>query len=287
MLSYRHGFHAGNHADVLKHLVLLALLQQMRAKDKPFVVMDSHAGNGLYRLDSAQARKTREAESGVLPLWSQFRQQHVSNALLRDYLGLIANLAPENAGAELVLYPGSPMLALSQLREQDRLLLMELHNTEISELRHNLSYERRVAIHHRDGFEGAIALSPPEPRRGVLLIDPAYEDKDDYERVIKTVREVHRRWATGVLAVWFPMLGRQRDHSPALIKALAGLPGVRVMTLATTRQTEEFGMHGSGMLIVNSPWQLGAHVDPALHEVVACLAGSCPEATYRVIVENE
>lgn len=287
MLSYRHGFHAGNHADVLKHLVLLALLQQMRVKDKPFVVMDSHAGNGLYRLDSAQARKTREAESGVLPLWSLYRQQQVANPLLREYLGLVANSAPENAGAELLLYPGSPMLALSQLREQDRLVLMELHNTEITELRQNFHFDKRVAIHHRDGFEGAVALSPPEPRRGVLLIDPAYEDKSDYNRVIKTVREVHRRWATGVIAVWFPMLGRQRDHSQSLVSSLGALPGVRVMTLATARQTEEFGMHGSGMLLVNTPWQLGAHVDPALQEVQACLAASCPEAAYRVIVETQ
>ena len=284
MLSYRHGFHAGNHADVLKHLVLLALLQQMRVKEKPFVVMDSHAGNGIYRLDSVQARKTREAESGILPLWQQFRSHGVKSPLLLDYLNTVAGADASNAGETLAVYPGSPTLSLSQLREQDRMILMELHTSEIEELRQNFHYDRRVAVHHRDGFEGAVALSPPTPRRGLMLIDPAYEDKEDYDRVIKTVREAHRRWATGVIAVWFPMLGRARDHSPSLIKALSGLPGVRVMTLAAAHQTEEFGMYGSGMLLVNTPWQFNALVDPAMNEAVSCLAGSCPAAEYRVIV---
>jgi 23S rRNA (adenine2030-N6)-methyltransferase len=284
MLSYRHGYHAGNHADVLKHLVLLALLQKMRAKDKPFIVIDSHAGNGVYRLDSVQARKTREVESGILPLWQQFRRHGVKNPLLQSYLNTVANLDADNAGETLAVYPGSPTFSQSQLREQDRMILMELHSSEIEELRQNFHYDRRIAIHHRDGFEGAVALSPPTPRRGLMLIDPAYEDKEDYDRVIKTVREVHRRWATGVIAVWFPMLGRARDHSPMLIKALSRLPGARVMTLAVSHQTEEFGMHGSGMLLVNTPWQFGAVVDPAMNEVVSCLAGSCPAAEYRVIV---
>lgn len=282
MLSYRHGFHAGNHADVLKHLVLLALLQQMRTKDKPFVVMDSHSGNGLYRLDSEQARKTGEAESGVLPLWRRFREQGVQDPLLQHYM---SQLAAENPGDELQVYPGSPALSAAHLRQQDRLVLMELHTTEIGQLRQNFHYDSRIAIHHRDGFEGAMALTPPTPRRGLLLIDPAYEDKDDYVRVVKTVKEVHRRWATGVIAVWFPMLGRLRDHSQTLISALSGLPAVRVMTLEVEPQAEEFGMHGSGMLLVNTPWQFGASVDPAMAEVVGALAGSCPAPSYRVIVD--
>ncbi|MDO9476319.1 MAG: 23S rRNA (adenine(2030)-N(6))-methyltransferase RlmJ [Pseudohongiella sp.] len=277
MLSYRHAYHAGNHADVLKHLVLLALLQQLRQKEKPFVVIDSHAGNGFYTLDSPQARKTREAESGALPLWQQHHKQAFSQALLRDYMSLIAEFNPEADAKTLAVYPGSPAIVQSQLREQDRLAVMELHTTEIDALRSNFHFDNRIAIHHRDGFEGAVALTPPTPKRGLLLIDPAYEDKTDYQRVAKTVKEVHRRWATGMIAVWYPMLGRTRDHSPALIQQLKSLPDVRVMELTVGNQTEEFGMHGSGMILVNTPWQFGKLIDAAMNEAASCL-----KASYRV-----
>jgi 23S rRNA (adenine2030-N6)-methyltransferase len=154
---------------------------------------------------------------------------------------------------------------------------MELHSSEIEALRSNFHFDSRIGIHHRDGFEGAIALTPPTPRRGLVLIDPAYEDKSDYQRVAKTVKEVHRRWATGMIAVWYPMLGRSRDHSPALIQQLKSLPDVRVMELTVGNQTEEFGMHGSGMILVNTPWQFGKLVDAAMNEVASCL-----KAGYRV-----
>jgi len=277
MLSYRHAYHAGNHADVLKHLVLLALLLQLRSKEKPFVVIDSHAGNGFYTLDSAQARKTREAESGALPLWQQHKQQPFGQPLLRDYMDLIAGFNPLSDARQLAVYPGSPAIIQSQLREQDRLAVMELHSSEIEALRSNFHFDSRIGIHHRDGFEGAIALTPPTPRRGLVLIDPAYEDKSDYQRVAKTVKEVHRRWATGMIAVWYPMLGRSRDHSPTLIQQLKSLPDVRVMELTVGNQSEEFGMHGSGMILVNTPWQFGKLVDVAMNEVASCL-----KAGYRV-----
>lgn len=285
MLSYRHGFHAGNHADVIKHLVLLALLQQLRQKDKPFVVLDTHAGNGVYELDSAQARKTREAESGILPLWQHYQNAGAfKSALLNDYLAVFAAFNDAGGDAEPrsrpALYPGSPSIVQTQLRAQDRLSVMELHSSEIDELRRNFHADDRVFIHHRDGFEGAVALSPPAPplpRRGLVLIDPAYEDKSDYQRVAKTVKEIHRRWATAIIALWYPMLGRSRDHSPALIQQLASLPDVRVMELVMTPQTAEFGMYGSGMLLVNTPWQFDKVIDPALQEAATCVGGS-----YRI-----
>jgi 23S rRNA (adenine2030-N6)-methyltransferase len=278
MLSYRHGYHAGNHADVIKHLVLLALLQQLKLKEKPFVVIDSHGGNGLYQLDSPQARKTREAESGALPLWQHYRKYSAfKTALLNDYLALITGFNPDASATKPSVYPGSPAIAQTQLREQDRLTVMELHSSEIEELRTNFHFDKRVSVHHRDGFEGAVALSPPVPRRGLVLIDPAYEDKSDYQRVAKTVKEIHRRWATGMIAVWYPMLGRARDHSPTLIQQLKSLPDARVMELVMGPQTEEFGMHGSGMILINTPWQFGKTIDSAMQEAAACLS-----ATYRV-----
>lgn len=280
MLSYRHAYHAGNHADILKHLVLLALLQQLKQKDKPFVVMDTHAGSGLYAMDSAQARKTREAESGILPLWQRHQQQPFQSALLNDYLALVAHFNATESTTALASYPGSPALIQAQLRAQDTLTVMELHNNEVDILRANFRGDRRVSIHHRDGFEGGVALSPPDPRRGLVLIDPAYEDKSDYQQVAKTVQEIHRRWATGLIAVWYPMLGRTRDHSPALIQKMKALPNVRVMELTVGPQTEEYGMHGSGMALINTPWQFGQLIDPALREAAACLS-----ADYRVTFE--
>lgn len=282
MLSYRHGYHAGNHADVIKHLVLLALLQQLRQKEKPFVVIDTHAGNGLYPLDSPQARKTREAESGALPLWQHHQKYKAfKTPLLNDYLALIKGFNPDASAAKPSIYPGSPAIAQTQLREQDRLTVMELHTSEIDELKSNFHFDKRVTVHHRDGFEGAVALSPPTPRRGLVLIDPAYEDKADYQRVAKTVKEVHRRWATGMIAVWYPMLGRARDHSPALIQNLKSLPNVRVMELVMGPQTEEFGMHGSGMILINTPWQFGNMIDAAMQEAASILS-----ASYRVTVQS-
>jgi 23S rRNA (adenine2030-N6)-methyltransferase len=284
MLSYLHGYHAGNHADVIKHLVLLALLQQLRQKEKPFVVIDTHGGNGLYALDSPQARKTREAESGALPLWQHYKKYSAfKSPLLNDYLALISGFNPDASAAKPSIYPGSPAIAQSQLREHDRLTVMELHNSEVDQLRTNFHFDKRITIHHRDGFEGAVALSPPAPpmpRRGLVLIDPSYEVKTDYQRVAKTVKEIHRRWATSMIAVWYPMLGRTRDHSSSLIQTLKSLPDVRVMELVMGPQTEEFGMHGSGMLLINTPWQFGKMIDPAMQEAAACMS-----ASYRVTVQ--
>jgi len=260
MLSYRHAFHAGNHADVLKHLVLLALLQQLRSKDKPFACMDTHSGNGFYEMDSAEARKTGEAGQGILRLWPRADSLSFQDGLLRDYFQLLR----QHNSTELNLYPGSPAIMQSQLRDQDRLTLMELHTTEIEQLRQNFRRDGRISIHHRDGFEGAVALSPPTPRRGLMLIDPAYEDKSDYQRAVKTVQAVHQRWSTGIIALWYPKLGRSRDQSDWLKHKLRAIAGQAVIELDVAPQAEEFGMHGSGMLIVNPPWQFAERVEAAL-----------------------
>ncbi|MDH7942480.1 23S rRNA (adenine(2030)-N(6))-methyltransferase RlmJ [Pseudohongiella sp. SYSU M77423] len=264
MLSYRHAFHAGNHADVLKHLVLLALLQQMHKKDKPFCCIDTHSGAGWYRLDGDQARKTGEASTGILPLWEAWRQHGCDNPLLRDYLELVAASNPVDTGDSPVYYPGSPAIIQSQLRDNDRAQLMELHTTEIDILRENMGRDARVSIHHRDGFEGAVGLVPPEPKRGLLLIDPAYEDKRDYQQAVKSLLSVNRRWQTGVLVLWYPMLGKTRDRSEWLKSQLCQQLETQVVEWVVGEQAEEFGMHGSGMLVVNPPWQFDTVMADAL-----------------------
>jgi 23S rRNA (adenine2030-N6)-methyltransferase len=260
MLSYRHAFHAGNHADVMKHLVLLALLQQLRSKDKPFACLDTHSGNGFYEMGGAEARKTGEAGQGIMRLWPLAESLSFQNTLLRDYFALLRHYNPGG----LQTYPGSPAIMQSQLRDHDRLTLMELHTTEIELLRQNFRRDERISIHHRDGFEGAVALSPPSPRRGLMLIDPAYEDKSDYQRAVKTVQAVHQRWSTGIIALWYPLLGRSRDQSDWLKQKLRAIDDQVVIELSVSPQSEEFGMHGSGMLIVNPPWQFAERVEAAL-----------------------
>lgn len=274
MLSYRHGYHAGNHADVLKHIVLLALLEQLRQKDKPFVCIDTHSGNGFYRLDSHEAKKTKEAASGIIPLWQARQRGEIRTELLVRYLDLVAAVNPVDQGPIPDCYPGSPALIQAMLREQDRAQLMELHTTEIDYLRDNIGRDRRIGIHHRDGFEGAVAVCPPTPRRGLLLMDPAYEDKSDYERAVKALTGAYKRWQTGIFVLWYPKLGRNRDHSDWLKKQLAAQMPVSVLELDVQRQTEEFGMYGSGMLVVNAPWQFETTLAPVLSELRGMLAQS-------------
>src|SRR5690554_4115670 len=265
MLSYRHSFHAGNHADLLKHSALLVLLGHLLKKDKPFVCIDTHSGAGRYALDSDEARKTGEADTGVLRLLEVSQRGGTLHPVLRQLLGLVVSQpAAERSGVEkqgadalgaTMIYPGSPAIAMACLRDEDRLHLCELHNREVEVLRAGFSYDKRVHIHHRDGFEAAIALVPPTPRRGLMLIDPAYEDKQDYERVVRTVEAVHRRWATGIIAIWYPKLGKARDRSDWLIEQLSTVAPSAIVDLDIKAQTAEFGMHGSGMVVINPPWR--------------------------------
>jgi len=274
MLSYRHGFHAGNHADVLKHLVLLGLLQKLSAKEKPFTCIDSHGGSGLYDLFNEHAQTNREHESGIVPLWDV----PLTDPLLVSY---VQHVATSNSKGKLRFYPGSPVLIQSALRAQDRLHVLELHPAEIESLHHYLGHDRRVSLHHRDAFEGLLALTPPEPRRGLALIDPSYEEKKDYQRVQQTLSRLHRRWPVGVLALWYPLLGRQRDHSAWLMSALGreALPDMLLLELTVQKQAVEFGMHGSGMLIVNTPWQFREQMEKTLAELVAVLG---KDAAFRI-----
>jgi len=268
MLSYRHGFHAGNHADVLKHLVLLGLLQKLRSKDKPFTCIDSHAGAGIYDLFNAQAQTNREHESGIVPLWSA----RPADPLLAHYVARVRNCNPDQ---RLRFYPGSPTLIQGELRAQDRLHVLELHPAEQIALQETLGQDRRVSLHLRDAFEGLLALTPPEPRRGMALIDPSYEDKKDYQRVHATLVKLQRRWPVGVLALWYPLLGRTRDHSRWLCEALAreNLPDMLQLELRVAPQAEEFGMHGSGMIVINTPWQFREQMQVCLDELVMHLGG--------------
>ncbi|MBY4679062.1 23S rRNA (adenine(2030)-N(6))-methyltransferase RlmJ [Marinobacterium arenosum] len=267
MLSYRHSFHAGNHADMLKHAVQALILDKLKAKAKPFIYLDSHSGAGLYDLHGDEARKTAEFRGGIerlLAARNDFSE-------LADFFAVINS---HNRGTALRHYPGSPEIARQLMREQDRLMLMELHNNEVEILKANMAGDPRIAIHHRDGFEGLPALLPPTPARGLALIDPSYELKTDYDRVVSSIRQANERWPIGCYAIWYPRLGKQRDQSATMLRQLAALPlkNLLVAELSVAPQSAEFGMHGSGMAILNAPWQLDSQLAsllPRLHDALA------------------
>lgn len=281
MLSYRHSFHAGNHADVLKHLVLLGVLKKLCAKDKAFSYLDSHSGAGMYDLLSSNALMNAEHDSGIGRLW----QRDLKHPLLQDYLACVASF---NEAGQLRFYPGSPAIALWQARAQDRLQLLDLQPEELGVLQYYLGRDERVSIHQRDAFEGLLALTPPVPRRGVVLIDPSYEQKEDYQRVVTTARKVLRRWPVGVIAIWYPILAAARDRSPWLKGALQRdkLNAVTSIELRVAEQAQEYGMHGSGIVLVNTPWQFAALLREVLEELVPLL-GEQASFSIETLTEAE
>lgn len=255
MLSYRHACHAGNFADVLKHVVLIALLDHLTAKDKPFCFLDSHAGAGSYDLASAAARQNREHAGGIGRIWGR---SDLPAAVAR-YLTLVRE---HNGPGRLRHYPGSPWLAQQLLRPQDRLVLYELHPAEVGPLSALLAADRRAQVLAEDGFVGALARLPPRERRGLLLIDPAYEVKDDYRRVIETLVQAHRRFATGIYAIWYPVVDRRRIDAMERAVAKGGISRVHQVELDIGPGAGR--MSACGMLVVNPPWTLPGTLADAL-----------------------
>lgn len=275
MLSYRHAFHAGNHADVLKHFILVCLMRHLAKKDKPFWVIDTHAGAGAYGLDAGYAARNAEWENGIARLWDRAGLPPE----LADYVGLVKGMNPEG---RLSFYPGSPYLAWKLLRKDDRLRLFELHPTDVDLLGKTFQNAgRQVMVTLGDGFAGLKSLLPPPPRRALTLMDPSYEDKRDYGRVVEALRDSLTRFATGTYALWYPML--QRPEALHLPERLHGLKVEWLdVGLTVSRPGKEgFGMHGSGMFIVNPPWTLAATLAqcmPVLKEALALDGG----AEYRI-----
>jgi 23S rRNA (adenine2030-N6)-methyltransferase len=269
MLSYRHVFHAGNHADVLKHTVLLAVLAYLNQKDKPYWVIDTHAGAGGYRFDAGRAKTHAEYEDGIGRLWGRDDLP----PLVADY---IAAVRADNRDGQLRRYPGSPLLELRALRSTDRLRLFELHPADIKLLAETVAAsapdaQKRVAIRQEDGFEGLKVLLPPPPRRGLIVIDPAYEDKRDYARVLTALKEGLQRFPTGTYLVWYPLLQKNESiQLPGKLKKLA--PEWLNVTLTVKAPSPDgMGMHGSGIFLINPPWTLAAELKKTLPWLVSVL----------------
>lgn len=248
MLSYRHAFHAGNFADVLKHLVLQQSLAYLLQKDKPLCYLDTHAGAGLYALHEGYAQKNREFDNGIGALWAR---DDLPPAL-HEYRDLVRSF---NTDGRLRRYPGSPLIAAELLREVDRLMLFELHGSDFELLRNNLRGNRRARLFAEDGFAGLVANLPPRERRALVLIDPPYEVKRDYQHSIDTLLQAHRRFATGVYALWYPVVERARVRDMVQRLKQSGIRRIQQFELGI-RNDRLPGMGSSGMLLVNPPWSL-------------------------------
>ncbi len=280
MLSYRHGFHAANFADVLKHMTLCLLLRSLNAKDKPYSVIDTHAGAGIYDLASAWAEKNQEFKSGYVKILGNEKLK----ALVPEYYAAIAKLQQEKGPQA---YPGSPYFEQCALRENDHLLLSDLHPTDEQILWENFHKDSRISVQRRDGLESLNAILPPVPRRGLCFIDPAYEEQNDYYEVVKAIRHGLKRWGTGIFCLWYPVLGRLSDHSKNLAQELKrlNLPLLQA-EINVKAQEEERGMNGAGLLILNFPYNLDKELGSVLSELAKCLCQSTGSCRLKVLNEK-
>ncbi|HDR1856961.1 TPA: 23S rRNA (adenine(2030)-N(6))-methyltransferase RlmJ [Pasteurella multocida] len=250
MLSYRHSFHAGNHADVLKHLVLMLIIENLQQKEKGFYYLDTHAGVGHYRLFSEEAEKTAEFEQGIARLW---QRDDLPEEVAR-YIKLIKQV--NYGGKALRYYAGSPLIAAKMLRPQDRALLTELHPSDFTLLRNNFKEFDNVTTKRDNGFQQLKATLPPKERRGLVLIDPPYELKEDYDLVVNAIEEGYKRFATGIYAIWYPVVLRQQTKR--ILKGLekTGIRKILQIELAVRPDSDQRGMTASGMIVINPPWTL-------------------------------
>ena len=283
MFSYRHAFHAGNHADVLKHTVLLAVLRHMSQKETPFTVFDTHAGAGLYRLDGDFAKTSEEAAEGFLKLMAQEPKAPFAPAL-QDYVDMVASF---NQKGSHKVYPGSPFIIQQLLRDRDKLKLFEIHPTDSKTLAANiaqLEVGRQVAILREDGFEGIKKFLPPPSRRALVFCDPSYEIKNDYGRVVDMAADALIRFATGTYVVWHPIIPRPEAHDlPKKLKTLANRAGKAWLSTSLTVKSSKLtqdsegeiirpGLPASGMFLINPPHTLKAALKTALPQMVERLA---------------
>jgi 23S rRNA (adenine2030-N6)-methyltransferase len=247
-MNYRHIYHAGNVADLFKHVVLLGLLQSLNHKETPYFVLDTHAGIGLYDLRSSEAQKTEEYRRGISLLW----ETPLYEPLLRDFLELVQGLNP---AGELSRYPGSPLLIAKTLRAQDQAAACELHPEDYSALKRILGPYPRIAAHHRNGYEAIRALLPPLQKRGLILIDPPFEEPDEFIQLVKAVQQGCRRFPAGMWAIWYPIkdraaIWRFQEAMTAAIEA----PQL-VIEFMLAGEADSRTLNGSGFLLIKPPYQ--------------------------------
>lgn len=262
MLSYQHAFHAGNHADLLKHFVLTFVLSSLNKKDKAYTFFDSHSASGLYDLYDNRLIKTGEAQKGIQALLQAKNPPQEFDI----YLNLIKEYSDKN------LYPGSPEIERRLMRKQDFLILSELHPQEIENLRRNMnkplfnnSNQPAIQIHNRNGWEMLKALTPPATKRGAILIDPSYEENQDYIDATNTICQINKKWSNGILMLWYPLLSHRESEIKAMLQTICDSAKshnehVEISNLQLQVYSKDDKdlprLYGSGMLVINSPWML-------------------------------
>lgn len=279
MLAYRHAFHAGNHADVLKHIVLMRVLRYLNQKDKPYRLVDTHAGAGGYSLEGRYAQKKNEYVEGIGRLWEKEKNGDDLPEAVADYLAAVRQFNPDG---KLTQYPGSPAFAQMLLRPQDQLRLFELHNTDHRILASYVGDAKGVQVFNADGFDGLKGQLPPPSRRGAVLMDPSYEGHHDYGRVIASLREALLRFAEGVYMVWYPQVTKlEAAQLPRRLEALAPKGFLHVRLTVQPLDSQGFGLAGSGMFILNPPYTLHDEMAALLPWLVEAL-GQYDGANYLI-----
>lgn len=279
MLSYQHQYHAGNFADVHKHLVLMLLFESLKRKEKPFCYIDCHAGSGCYDLRAEAAKKNSEHINGIEKIWCQYQKDELTKAY-------IDGVAAINNGDNLHYYPGSPWLAGQWMRQQDRAILMELHPQAQQELRKYFSGDNRYSLHARDCYEGLPALVPPEIKRGLVFFDPSYEVKNEYTEVVSLLKVAHQKWSTPIYAIWYPILAAGKHQQ--LLRSLekSGIKKILISEVKVCSEEEVTGMYGSGMVIINAPWELDKAIEKLMPGIGNTLAVGQHEVKTIWLVEE-
>ncbi len=277
-MNYRHIYHAGGFADVFKHIVLMRALVHLRLKEAPFFVLDTHAGTGLYDLDGDQARKTAESDQGIGRLWGRADLPGEVN----DYINLVRATDHRNRNRPR-FYPGSPLIVREMLRDSDRLVAGELHPEDSRTLISHLGKDRRIRVEESDGYQLVKALLPPPERRGLVLIDPPFEVRDEFERMEKAVKVGTLRWATGTYALWYPIkdvadIGRFHKNL-----AVDESRPVMAIDFFLQEPADPAVLNGCGMVLINPPWTLREQMGRILPELVKILTDGRGRFDIRTI----
>ena len=272
MLSYRHGFHAGNAADIIKHFILLYVLDYLKKKDKNFIFIDAHAGAGKYLISDPYMQKNKEYLFGIAKIFKLKNDQF----FLKNYLDLIKILNPNS---EIEIYPGSSWLAAKSLRKNDRLHFFEFHTNEFLNLKNNFKNDSRITIEKEDCYQKLIKIIPPKEKRAVILIDPSYELKNEYDKVIKLVSSCYKKFPLGIYIVWYPVLKNKKSES--FVKNFLELNFKNLAHIEMITDKTNIGMQGCGLFIINTPFSIVKDITPSLDLLFNTLKKSETESELK------
>lgn len=285
-MNYKHLYHAGNFCDVFKHIVLISLIESLKKKEKPFCYLETHAGAGLYDLTSIESEKTKEYQNGILKLKNLTVNQNPIPELIETYLNTVQNLGFPN------FYPGSPLIAKSCLRTQDQMILMEYHPLEAESLKRLFAKDKQVNVHHQEGYQGLKAFLPPKERRGLILIDPPYEKPSEWDDIIDSLEMAYNRFPTGIYAIWYPIkdknsLSKFQYELKVLRMDLNKKNTVDSLEMKCIEiniypEDTRSGLMGSGMIILNPPWQWDLNIKPTLPWLWQALSVN-NQGSYRIM----